>query len=200
MQPFAYPALPHGRRHGPRGYARHESYRPWLRDEFAFRCVYCLGRERWHKGHYGFHVDNLIPERADPGRALDYDNLLYACGTCNEMKADAEGIVDPGKTAYGQCIEVHEDGTIRALNSEGRILIKVLRLDNRENTEYRRLMLEIVRMARDENAKLHLDLMGYPDDMPDLAAKRPPAGNSRPNGVEGSFRARQTRGELAETY
>ncbi len=43
--PFRYPDGPHQRRHGPRGYASYESYRPWLRDEFAFRCVYCLTRE-----------------------------------------------------------------------------------------------------------------------------------------------------------
>ncbi len=36
---FVYPTLPHVRRHGPRGYADYPSYRPWLRDEFAFRCV-----------------------------------------------------------------------------------------------------------------------------------------------------------------
>ena len=43
--PFVYPASPHVRRHGPMGYADHASFRPWLRDEFAFRCVYCLRRE-----------------------------------------------------------------------------------------------------------------------------------------------------------
>ncbi len=37
--PFSYPNRPHVRRHGPRGYANYESYRPWLRDEFSFRCV-----------------------------------------------------------------------------------------------------------------------------------------------------------------
>jgi hypothetical protein len=34
--PFTYPATPEGRRRGPGGYADYESYRPWLRDEFAF--------------------------------------------------------------------------------------------------------------------------------------------------------------------
>jgi hypothetical protein len=47
MTAFNYPAEPHLRRHGPRGYADAASYRPWLRDEFAFRSVYCLFREQW---------------------------------------------------------------------------------------------------------------------------------------------------------
>jgi hypothetical protein len=38
---FAYPVIPHVRRHGPRGYVDDEHYNPWLRDEFTFRCVYC---------------------------------------------------------------------------------------------------------------------------------------------------------------
>ena len=39
---FDYPAPQEKRRHGPSGYRNYESYRPWLRDEFDFRCVYCL--------------------------------------------------------------------------------------------------------------------------------------------------------------
>lgn len=46
MNPFVYAAFPNLRRRGPRGYRRHESYRDWLRDEFSFRCVYCLNREQ----------------------------------------------------------------------------------------------------------------------------------------------------------
>jgi hypothetical protein len=37
---FAYPDVPHTWRHGPRGYVDDEHYKPWLRDEFIFRCVY----------------------------------------------------------------------------------------------------------------------------------------------------------------
>jgi hypothetical protein len=47
MPPFDYPAVPLVRSHGPLGYSDYESYRAWLRDEFAFRCVYCLSREQW---------------------------------------------------------------------------------------------------------------------------------------------------------
>jgi hypothetical protein len=30
---FDYPALPHTRRHGPRGYQDYKLFKPWLRDE-----------------------------------------------------------------------------------------------------------------------------------------------------------------------
>ena len=54
MNPFRYPEQPHVRRHGPQGYVTLESYRPWLRDEFTFRCVYCLLREQWGRARGSF--------------------------------------------------------------------------------------------------------------------------------------------------
>ena len=44
---FDYPDQRNEQRHGPSGYASYEPCRPWLRDEFDFRCVYCLKRETW---------------------------------------------------------------------------------------------------------------------------------------------------------
>jgi hypothetical protein len=200
MQPFHYPDARHIRRHGPRGYAHHEGYRPWLRDEFAFRCVYCLSRERWGKGHYGFHVDHLIPQSTDSSRVLDYDNLFYACATCNEMKSNAEDIPSPCLTAYGHSVVVHDNGAISALDDLGTLLIKVLRLDNPENTEYRRLMLEILRLAQAKDPQLYREWMSFPADMPNLAVKRPPRGNFRREGIRDSFFMRRKRNELPETY
>ena len=200
MEPFTYPDASQVRRHGPSGYSDHESYRPWLRDDFTFRCVYCLARERWHKGQYGFQVDHVIPQSEAPSRALDYDNLVYACETCNEMKLDALGLCGPCEKAYGDCLRVNEDGTITALNREGQTLVQVLRLDNAENTAFRQLILEVVRLARGKNDALHFRLMGFPDDLPDLARKRPPGGNSRPEGIRESWRERRIRRELPDTY
>ena len=69
--PFTYPAAPHTRRHGPRGYADYESYRPWLRDEFAFRCVYCLLREAWGPPKGAYALDHFLPVAARPDLALE---------------------------------------------------------------------------------------------------------------------------------
>ena len=82
-QGFEYPKQLHSRRHGPDGYRDYESYRDWLRDEFMFRCVYCLDREQWNGREAGFHIDHFIPVAMNESRRLDYDNLLYACASCN---------------------------------------------------------------------------------------------------------------------
>jgi hypothetical protein len=42
--------------------------------------------------------------------------------------------------------------------------------------------------------------MGYPADLPDLSSLRPPAGNSRPEGIDQSHAARRERGELLDIY
>jgi hypothetical protein len=43
------------------GYVDYTSFKPWLRDEFALRCVYCLTRERWcPAGHEDFSIEHFI--------------------------------------------------------------------------------------------------------------------------------------------
>jgi hypothetical protein len=65
--PFVYPAAPHIRKHAPAGYKNYQDYKPWLRDEFEFRCVYCLHREMWSRDrHAVFSVDHVIPLAEDP--------------------------------------------------------------------------------------------------------------------------------------
>lgn len=58
MIPFEYPSAPLVRRHGPVGYLDYSSFRPWLRDEFGFRCVYCLRREQWEPNLSVFEAAN----------------------------------------------------------------------------------------------------------------------------------------------
>lgn len=77
--PFTYSESAHVRRHGPRGYADYESYRPWLRDEFSFRCVYCLTREVWGPLLGVYAIDHFMPLALRPDLECDYDNLLYWC-------------------------------------------------------------------------------------------------------------------------
>ena len=102
---FDYPANPHLRRHGPAGYDDYESYRDWLRDEWTFRCVFCLHRERWTQGGY-FHIDHLEPVATAPHRVCDYENLLYVCVRCNLLKGNAR-LPDPCAVALDAigCVE-----------------------------------------------------------------------------------------------
>ena len=39
VQALEYPTDRHERQHGSLGYTDYKSFKPWLRDEFRFRCV-----------------------------------------------------------------------------------------------------------------------------------------------------------------
>lgn len=195
--PFDYPTLALVRRHEPRGYTRAAGYRPWLRDEFAFRCVFCLLRETWFPG--GLEVEHFEPIGRVPERALDYGNLLYACRTCNAKKG-VRPVPDPAAVLVRGEVTVEDDGLLIGHTPRARELILVLGLNARRQREYRRVMTDVVQLARDHDAELYRRLMGYPDDLPDLSGLRPPGGNGKPEGVAESHAARRKRGDLPETY
>src|SRR5271168_1524332 len=109
--PFEYPPSPHVRRHGPQGYTDYSSYRPWLRDEFSFRCVFCLLRERWVTG--AFHLDHFLPVGHQPHEANEYENLFYSCAACNSAKRDLD-IPDPTHVFVDADVRVLSDGTLAA--------------------------------------------------------------------------------------
>jgi hypothetical protein len=194
--PFTYPSTPHARRHGPRGYADYTSYRPWLRDEFSFRCVYCLLREQWGIVRGTFAIDHFLPAAVHAERITDYDNLVYGCAACNSAKG-SQHIPDPSRVLLGKDVRVAEDGTIEATTREARRLIRLLGLDDAEYTEFRRMWIEIIALAARYDADLYTRLMGFPDELPDLRLLRPPDGNDRPEGLEQSYFVQRERGILA---
>jgi hypothetical protein len=202
---FQYPRVPHKRRHGPQGYRRHQSYKPWLRDEYFFRCVYCLCRERWFPdGDDYFGVDHFKPQSQARERRTEYDNLIFACCQCNASKRDCDWLLNPDNQALATHLEVLEDGTIRGLTSEGMACIKVCRLDRPMLTAFRKGLLALVRILAQrpspEAARVLRHILGFPDNLPNLGVLRPPGGNARPDGVATSAHAQQLQGKLDETY
>jgi hypothetical protein len=197
--PFAYPTEPHRRRHGPMGYSRYRDYRNWLRDEFTFRCIYCLRRETWLTLSADWGIDHYLPKSDHPEAARDYDNLVYACNCCNRTKA-ARYLPDPAKVAYAQCVRVNDNGEIHWLTEEGQNLIEALGLDDEDYTVMRRRILEAIEEGR-PGGRIHAWLLGFPDNIPDLSQEpKPPGGNKCPNGIRESCFERRKRGELSSYY
>jgi hypothetical protein len=199
MSAFDYPMTPLARIHGPQGYAAYESYRPWLRDEFCFRCVYCLSRERWGRETGEYALDHFTPQKASPHLALTYDNLVYACTRCNLTKS-AQVVPDPATELTAGSVRVQPDGTLEGLSDDARSLILKLDLNNPQIVSWRILWIRIAELAAEHDEILLKRIMGFPDDIPDLSRLRPPGGNSRPEGVANSHFARLSGGELSDTY
>ncbi len=195
---YAYPREPHVRRHGPSGWKTYRRYQPWLRDDFAFRCVFCLVRERWNDMRRSFHIDHFLPQALRPDLGHEYTNLLLLCPSCNETKRTAL-VPDPCQIALAACLQVRSDGTIEALNTDGERLILELALDDESLTNYRRMMIGLLTWFAATDWAQFVDWMRFPDNLPDLSQLRP-RNNTKPEGVEASWFAKRIRGELPEVY
>jgi hypothetical protein len=195
--PYAYPPEAHRRRHGPAGYADYREYWPWLKDEFCFRCVYCLKRMVWEPTDI-WVVDHVVSRESAPELECEYDNLVLACQFCNGRKGPNRA-PDPCQVAFGDCLRVEADGIATPLNDAGRRLEKVLRLNHERYVQERRKWLRILSiLARHDRAEFER-LMGFPSDLPDLTRRKPPF-NRRPEGIAGSWFERKRRGELPNVY
>ncbi len=193
---FTYPPGPLVRRHGPAGYKDHRPYRPWLRDDFTFRCVYCLVRERWGRVTGEFGLDHFVPQVLEPDKAADYENLLYACHTCNQGR---HMLPDASLSLTSANLRVYPDGTLKGLSADAERVIRVLCLNSPKLKQWRRMWIRIIELAEEYDAEHYRQVMGYPDDLPDLSACSVPT-NAKGEGVEHSAYARRQRGELPETY
>lgn len=203
--PFTYPTLAHVRRHAPAGYTVYSRFKPWLRDEFSFRCVFCYLRECFFpSGQDSFSVEHLLPQVARPDLACEYGNLVLACLKCNSFKGDRWPVPDPCVTGFGTLLAVAQDGSIRALTDDGRVLVRLLRLDREDLTIWRRRFLALARALPNIDPASELSpewraAFGYPQNMPDLRRYRAPV-NGTPHSAGDCHFARLERGELPDSY
>ena len=140
-------------------------------------------------------VEHFQPTSLSPQQHLNYDNLLYACARCNRAKG-FQSIPSTERSFIDANIKVQSDGTIVGYSPDALSLIEKLRLNGASMVHFRRIWLEIIALAARFDPELHNQLMGFPDDLPDLSLLRPPDGNSRPEGIEKSYFVRRERGEL----
>lgn len=196
--PFRYPTTALVRKHGPQGYSTYAHHRPWLRDEFDFRCVYCLKREQWCFQLGDFELDHQVAQSIAPDLCRDYTNLVYACHNCNHRKGN-KSLPSPDKVVYGACMEVLSTGKVVARNDDGVRLIDELALDGKKITAMRYQIIRSIRSHQKHDWKLFLMWMGFPGDLPDLATILPqPKHNTCPEGIDQSWFRRKPLPEYYE--
>ena len=153
--PFAYPLTPHTPTHAPAGYADSTSYKPWLRDDFAFRCAYCLTRERWNAsptGHASFGADHVEAQSVAPNLITQYYNLMYACNPCNSAKRNQRIGIDPRTDAMARLLSVDAEGIVHALALHAKLMIEVFDLN-----EPGRISLRLEKLVILRSKKTHPD-------------------------------------------
>jgi hypothetical protein len=208
--PFPYRTGKYDRKHGPDGYTDYGSFKPWLRDEYTFRCVYCLFREAWFSyGFYSFHIEHFVAKTLG-GARVAYENLFYACEKCNLVKARKTGLLNPDQVGYGDHILQNDDGRVEAKTPQGSAIIDLLQLNAKQRVDERAKFLKYARIASALDSPEHQGTrefllymlakeFGYPEDLPDLSKERAPK-NTKKAGVETSHFARRAKGELASMY
>jgi hypothetical protein len=210
---YELPAKPYVRRHGPFGLT-YDKYKEWVRDEFQFRCVYCLHREKWVKdGWRLFQLDHVIPQSVDPSKIDSYDNLVYCCGSCNWTKK-ARPLPDPCGMAYHGFYRFEPDGSVTALKDPASTYIEILGLDAPQLAAFRRGKFRIYRRIEDlldllgddpDELDEHdvieeiADLLGYPHDIPDLRRKLHKQ-STKPGSEHQCYFARMERNEIPYIY
>ena len=100
--------------------------------------------------------------------------MLYARRTCNEAKQAIIGLPDPCQVAFHNCLRVMADGRIDPLNPDGEKLEQVLRLNSVSNLRNRFRWMRMLAALSVSDQKIYQELMGFPEDLPDLRAKRAP--------------------------
>jgi len=143
-------------------------------------------------------LDHFEPQSLNPRRQLDYLNLVYACRRCNSVKRD-QTVGNPFDLLHSDSIATRPDGSLHASDHKSLRLIRQLDLNSPRLKRWRSMWMRIVALAAERDADLYAQLVGFPYDLPDLGALKPPH-NRRKEGLEECWFARRRRGELPNVY
>lgn len=143
--PFEYPRRRHRRRHTPAAGRHPSAYKPFLRDEFVFTCVYCLSRETWFRSHASLGVEHFKARSWNPSAAKNYANLLYACNDCNRAKGSQPMPDDlhPEINPWASHLRIENDGSVKSLTKDGEAILDILALNEPDLVRWRRVHLEL---------------------------------------------------------
>lgn len=151
------------RKQNPSEYTDYRKYKPILREEFNYRCIYCDIHENEHGGPRHFDVEHFRPKSIQRFLYLIcvYTNLLYACNICNGFKsnrwpsdnplADGKGFLDPCEHDYDEHFSLDDTNHLVGLTKVGEYMIEILHLN--------RAQLIKVRYSRDKDRNEYLETL-----------------------------------------
>jgi 5-methylcytosine-specific restriction endonuclease McrA len=119
-----------------------------LRDDFHKHCGYCGSFDGF--SHTYFEVDHFVPkslfEKTGNISYCQYDNLVYSCKFCNNIKlskwpskdeknpfANNEGFIDPVEKEYDNQVYRTNNGSIRWITNLGKWMVEIgFKFDERD--------------------------------------------------------------------
>lgn len=131
----------------------YRAFKPFVRDDFAGQCAYCLLSEILAGGEENFELDHFRPRSRFPHLINDFYNIYYACHPCNHAKLaawpseelEARGIsfVDLCKDEFATHFGVEANGEWTGLTNLGAYTIDVLRLNRKHLVTIRNLLSKL---------------------------------------------------------
>lgn len=124
----------------------YQSYKPYLREDFLYRCVYCSIHENEFGGPRNFTVEHFRPQKSFAHLINDYQNLLYGCNVCNPFKGhdwpsdhplqDGVGYIDPCEYDYDDHFCLH-GFQIEGLTPVAKYMVERLHLNRQQLVKIR---------------------------------------------------------------
>lgn len=162
----------------------YQRYKPYLREDFAYACVYCGLHENEAGGPRFMTVEHYRPKSRFRALTNEYSNLLYACSVCNGYKSndwpsddplrDGVGYLDPCEADLDEHIGPAAGDGVAGLTPVGGYMVAQLHLN--------RAMLRTIRRLRREEEEAHqqfvelfernLRLLEAELDDPELASRQ----------------------------
>ena len=190
-----------------RAYKRYQTYKRYLRVDFAYACAYCDLHENEFGGLWHFHVEHHRPWRRPEFAHLvtTYGNLLYACGVCNTYKGDdwpaddpvaaGAGYLDPCEHDFDAHFAPARGFRVAGRTGVGRYMVEALHLNRRQ--------LRVVRARRARRLAHHQAALARLDQLEAgfravLAQARPPEDHA--DAHRGLALAADERGRLAARW
>ena len=133
-----------------------------------------MKRETWGQVTAEYELDHFQPQTLRPDLELLYENLVYACRRCNNVKR-AQVVDDPSAIATSDHVQVLGSGELRANSDRASRLIQVLDLNAESMIQWRATWLRIVELAEENDPDLYRKLVRFPEDLPRLDRLNQPA-------------------------
>jgi hypothetical protein len=164
-QPFRYSNKLHRRTADPGPFSNYRAYKKYLRREFRQKCVYCRMPDTM-LGKSCFGVDHYLPKSDFPGLKKAWENLFYACHSCNTFKGKFSPepdlfIPNPCKHRVAQYMQFNGPD-IETFDPVGDFTVRLLALADTEIRKYRDYMLRSIKKLKRERVRLREDL-AYPE-------------------------------------
>jgi hypothetical protein len=165
----------------------YQRYKPYLREEFRRRCVYCC-RPDGFGSLDEFVVEHYAPRVRFKSLATAYSNLFYACQPCNRYKgpywADDEARA-LGRVVVNPCAHVMTDhlrfrgNEVMPQSEEGQWTTSAVRLNSPALLELRDKIRRTIDALSSHIGSLSDDLQRV-----DAAIRSTPLGSSLQSGLE----------------